>query len=69
MSKFTEDPTTLVPGRLATFANWPYTRETDVCVPKSLAEAGFIYRPDLSNDSTQCFSCQKVFSDWDPKVS
>ncbi|VDL61092.1 unnamed protein product [Hymenolepis diminuta] len=67
MSMFLDDPSTLVPGRLATFANWPYTGSMDICIPKNLAEAGFIYRPDLSNDATQCFVCHKIFSDWDPR--
>nr|CDS26402.1 baculoviral IAP repeat containing protein [Hymenolepis microstoma] len=67
MSMFLDDPSTLVPGRLATFKNWPYTGSMDICIPKTLAEAGFIYRPDLSSDATQCFVCHKIFSEWDPK--
>lgn len=62
-------PTTLLPGRLATFKQWPFTGANDKCVPKALAEAGFVHRPDISPDSVQCFSCQKILDGWNADVS
>ncbi|VDD80921.1 unnamed protein product [Mesocestoides corti] len=67
MSEFaTDDPITLLSGRLATFKNWPYMGAKDKCIPQALAEAGFYHRPDVSEDSVQCFLCQKILGGWNP---
>lgn len=66
---FLGDPLALVPGRVATFKKWPYTRPKDKCVPQNLANAGFYHRPDVSEDSVQCFVCHKFFHGWAPDVS
>ncbi|KAH9282890.1 Baculoviral IAP repeat-containing protein 5 [Echinococcus granulosus] len=63
-SPFLEDPLTLVPGRIATFKKWPHTRPEDKCVPQTLADAGFYHRPDVSEDSVQCFVCHKLLYGW-----
>lgn len=63
-----DDTHNLIPGRLATFKEWPFTSSSDKCVPRALAEAGFIHRPDVSPDSVQCFVCQKVLGGWEANV-
>ncbi|VDM30835.1 unnamed protein product [Hydatigera taeniaeformis] len=65
-SSFLEDPLALVPGRIATFKKWPFRRPKDKCVPQTLANAGFYHRPDVSEDSVQCFVCHKFFYGWNP---
>ena len=66
---FLESPLIHVPGRLATFKEWPHAGLNNKCVPQTLAEAGFHHRPDISEDSVQCFVCHKIFFGWDPSVS
>ncbi|KAL5972089.1 Baculoviral IAP repeat-containing protein 5, partial [Taenia solium] len=65
-SPFLGDPLTLVPGRIATFKKWPYTCLKDRCLPQALADAGFYHRPDVSEDSVQCFVCYEIFYGWAP---
>ncbi|KAL5110904.1 Baculoviral IAP repeat-containing protein [Taenia crassiceps] len=65
-SSFLGDPLALAPGRIATFKKWPFTRPKDKCIPQTLADAGFYHRPDVSEDSVQCFVCHKFFYGWAP---
>jgi hypothetical protein len=50
-------------ARLATFKDWPHASPGATL----LAKAGLIFVPTSSSpDQCKCFSCLKLFSDWEP---
>uniref|UniRef100_A0A0V0J8B9 Baculoviral IAP repeat-containing protein 5.2 n=1 Tax=Schistocephalus solidus TaxID=70667 RepID=A0A0V0J8B9_SCHSO len=58
------DPLRFAPTRLSTFKTWPFAGQVK-CRPETLAEAGFLHRPDLSDDCVQCFVCLKTLDGWE----
>ncbi|XP_047934869.2 baculoviral IAP repeat-containing protein 5 [Anser cygnoides] len=56
----------LVPTRIATFCNWPFT-EGCSCTPDRMAAAGFVHCPiENGPDVAQCFFCLKELEGWEP---